>query len=53
MLISGVFGVIAGIIILAGWPASGLWVLGLLLGVDLIVHGAAWLMYGILPRSAQ
>jgi Uncharacterized conserved protein len=52
MLISGVFGVIAGFIILSGWPVSGLWALGLLLGVDLIVHGVAWLTYGLLPRHA-
>jgi uncharacterized membrane protein HdeD (DUF308 family) len=38
-----VFGVIAGLIILSGWPMSGLWFLGLLLGIDLIFHGVAWL----------
>jgi uncharacterized membrane protein HdeD (DUF308 family) len=52
MLISGVFGVIAGFIILSGWPVTGLWVLGLLLGIDLIVHGVAWLTHGLLPRRA-
>lgn len=50
MLISGAFGVAAGFIILSGWPITGLWVLGLLLGVDLIVHGVAWLTYGLLQR---
>jgi len=52
LLISGACGVVAGFIILSGWPATGLWVLGLLLGVDLIVHGVAWLTYGLLPRRA-
>ena len=52
MLLSGAFGVLAGLIILTGWPTTGLWVLGLLLGVDLISHGVAWLTYGWLPRAA-
>jgi uncharacterized membrane protein HdeD (DUF308 family) len=46
MLISGAFGILAGLIILAGWPESSIWVLGLLLGIDLISHGVAWLAYG-------
>lgn len=46
MILSGAFAVIAGMIILTGWPATGIWVLGLLLAVDLISHGIAWLTYG-------
>jgi uncharacterized membrane protein HdeD (DUF308 family) len=49
MLLSGAFGVVAGLIILAGFPRTTLWVLGLLLGIDLIAHGLAWLRYGWLP----
>ncbi|GAB1582880.1 HdeD family acid-resistance protein [Phyllobacterium phragmitis] len=51
MLLSGVFGILAGLIILSGWPASSAWVLGLLLGIDLITHGIAWLIYGWLPKA--
>lgn len=51
MLLSGVFGVLAGLVILTGFPMTGLWVLGLLLGIDLISHGAAWLTYGWLPAA--
>jgi uncharacterized membrane protein HdeD (DUF308 family) len=46
MLSSGVFGVLAGLVILTGFPRTTLWVLGLLLGIDLMSHGAAWLTYG-------
>jgi uncharacterized membrane protein HdeD (DUF308 family) len=46
MLVSGIFGVLAGLVILSGWPVTGLWVLGALLGIDLIVHGLAWLAHG-------
>ena len=49
MLLSGVFGILAGVVIITGFPMSGLWVLGLLLGIDLISHGVAWLTYAWLP----
>jgi uncharacterized membrane protein HdeD (DUF308 family) len=53
MLLSGVFGVLAGLVILTGFPMTGLWVLGFLLGVDLISHGIAWLTYAWMPRTAS
>lgn len=43
MVLSGAFGIVAGLIILGGWPVTGLWLLGFLIGVDLILHGVAWL----------
>jgi uncharacterized membrane protein HdeD (DUF308 family) len=51
MLASGIFGVLAGALIIARWPMSGLWVLGLLLGIDLLSHGMAWLVYAWKPAS--
>jgi uncharacterized membrane protein HdeD (DUF308 family) len=51
MLLSGAFGVLAGIVILTGFPKTGLWVLGFMLGVDLIFHGAAWLTYAWQPAA--
>jgi uncharacterized membrane protein HdeD (DUF308 family) len=45
MLASGLFGVVAGLVILTGFPRTGLWVLGSLLAVDMIFHGLAWLAY--------
>lgn len=47
MLASGLFGVLAGVVILTGFPASGLWVLGLLLSIDLLSHGVGWLSYAL------
>jgi uncharacterized membrane protein HdeD (DUF308 family) len=49
MLLSGLFGVLAGLVILTGFPMTGLWVLGFLLGVDLITHGLGWLSYAWRP----
>jgi len=51
MLLSGAFGVLAGLVILTGFPATGLWVLGFLLGIDLISHGIGWLTYAWLPAA--
>lgn len=51
MVASGVFGVLAGLVILTGFPKTGLWVLGLLLGIDLLSHGIGWLTYAWLPAA--
>ncbi|MEW6450512.1 MAG: HdeD family acid-resistance protein [Pseudomonadota bacterium] len=51
MVVSGVFGMLAGLVVLSGFPATGLWVLGFMLGVDLIIHGVAWLTYAWLPAA--
>ena len=53
LLISGIIGALAGGIILSEWPSSGLWVLGLCLGVDLIFHGFAWIGYSMSIPSKQ
>ena len=45
LVLSGIFGIAAGIIILSGWPESSMWVIGLLLGIDLIFSGVGWLTY--------
>jgi uncharacterized membrane protein HdeD (DUF308 family) len=40
---SGAVGVLGGLVILLKWPLSGLWVLGLVVGIDLILHGIWWI----------
>jgi uncharacterized membrane protein HdeD (DUF308 family) len=51
MLLSGVFGVLAGVVVLTGFPKTTLWLLGLVLGIDLLFHGVAWLTYAWLPAA--
>lgn len=46
LLISGIVGIAAGGVILAKWPISGLWVLGLVVGIDLLFHGLWWISLG-------
>ena len=51
LLLSGIIGALAGGLILAEWPNSSLWVLGLLLGIDLLFHGFAWIAYAFSVRA--
>ncbi len=44
---SGVVTVLLGAMIIAKWPASSFYVLGIFLGVDLIFFGATWLTMGL------
>ncbi len=53
LLISGLIGIVAGLIILAKWPISGLWVLGLVVGIDLLSHGIWWLFFGSRLRQER
>jgi uncharacterized membrane protein HdeD (DUF308 family) len=46
ILLSGVITLLLGLLILAHWPVSSLYVLGLFLGIDLIMAGAGWIGLG-------
>jgi uncharacterized membrane protein HdeD (DUF308 family) len=48
----GVVTIILGVLVLAQWPASGLWVIGLLIGIDLIFYGFAWIALALGLRAA-
>jgi uncharacterized membrane protein HdeD (DUF308 family) len=45
--VSGVITLLLGLVILAHWPVSGLYILGLFLGIDLIIVGVGWIGIGI------
>jgi uncharacterized membrane protein HdeD (DUF308 family) len=47
--LSGAVSIALGLMLWNSWPASGLWFIGLCLGIDLIVEGAGWL--GLAARS--
>ena len=46
VVVSGVITLLLGLIILAHWPVSSLYILGLFLGIDLIFAGAGWVAVG-------
>ncbi len=39
----GLITLVLGLFVLAEWPVSGLWVIGLFVGIDLIFYGCAWI----------
>jgi uncharacterized membrane protein HdeD (DUF308 family) len=47
----GVITFVLGLLVLAGWPTSGLWVIGLFLGIDLILYGGAWIALALGLRT--
>jgi uncharacterized membrane protein HdeD (DUF308 family) len=53
LLASGLIGILGGCVILLKWPLSGLWVLGLSVGIDLIVHGIWWIASSWTAREEQ
>jgi uncharacterized membrane protein HdeD (DUF308 family) len=53
LLISSIVTMLLGLLILAHWPFSSVYVLGLFLGLDLVMAGAAWIGLGVSLRSGN
>ena len=51
--LSGVITLLLGVLILARWPVSSLYILGLFLGIDLIMAGAGWIGIGFGLRRSR
>jgi uncharacterized membrane protein HdeD (DUF308 family) len=51
LLASGLLSAILGLMIWAEWPASGLWVIGLLVGVQLLFSGWSLVMLALAARA--
>jgi uncharacterized membrane protein HdeD (DUF308 family) len=47
ILLSGVVSIVVGYLLYASLPWSGLWLLGTLIAVELLVQGASWLYFGL------
>lgn len=47
----GIITFILGLLVIAQWPASGLWVIGLFVGIDLIFYGGAWIAFALGLRA--
>jgi len=48
----GLITFVLGLLVLAQWPASGLWVIGLFVGIDLIFYGGAWIALALGLRGS-
>jgi uncharacterized membrane protein HdeD (DUF308 family) len=51
-ILGGFLGILLGIAIWKQWPYSGEWVIGLLVGIDLVYNGWMWMMLGLLVKTA-
>jgi uncharacterized membrane protein HdeD (DUF308 family) len=49
----GIINLILGIMIWQQWPVSGLWVIGLFVGIDLIFTGWTWVMLALAVRKRR
>jgi uncharacterized membrane protein HdeD (DUF308 family) len=47
VVFSGVITLVLGLVILAHWPVSSLYILGLFLGIDLVFAGVGWIGIGL------
>lgn len=48
---AGAITILLGAMILAAWPASGMFVLGTFLGIDLLFYGLSWIAFGMRLKS--
>ena len=51
MLLSGAVSLLLGVAIWRQWPLSGLWVIGLFVGIEMFLSGVSWLMLGLAARA--
>ena len=51
--LSGAITLLLGLLILARWPVSSLYILGLFLGIDLVMAGAGWIGIGFGLRRSR
>lgn len=53
IFLAGAVTIVLGLIIVGHWPADSVLVLGTLLGVDLLFHGAGWVSFGLGLRARR
>jgi uncharacterized membrane protein HdeD (DUF308 family) len=51
--VDGLLAFVLGLLVLAQWPASGLWMIGLFIGIDLFFYGAAWIALALGLRASS
>ena len=51
MLVGGVISLVVGVMLYLMLPWSGLWVVGTLIAIELIMHGVSWIQFGLTLRK--
>jgi uncharacterized membrane protein HdeD (DUF308 family) len=44
-VLNGIVSILLGILVLAQWPVSGLWAIGMFVGIDLVFRGITWMIF--------
>jgi len=52
LLLAGISAIILGVLILAQWPISGLWVIGMFIAIEMIITGWTYIFIALSLRSA-
>lgn len=50
-ILGGIINLILGLMIAVGWPATGLWMIGLFVGIEMIFHGTSWIMLALVLKT--
>ena len=50
-VLDGLVSTVLGCLLLGGWPFSGLWAIGLFIGIDLILKGSSIVALGLSVRA--
>jgi uncharacterized membrane protein HdeD (DUF308 family) len=53
MLLNGIISLLLGISIWRQWPVSGLWVVGLFVGIEMLLHGWSLVMLGLAGKRLR
>jgi uncharacterized membrane protein HdeD (DUF308 family) len=53
VLFGGVLNIILGVLVYIGWPQSGLWVIGMFISIELIIHGFNAIVLSRMVKKVQ
>lgn len=53
IFINGAITLLLGILIWKEWPSSGLWVLGMFVGIEMIFTGWTWIMLSLMAKNMK
>jgi uncharacterized membrane protein HdeD (DUF308 family) len=53
VMMAGAVTILLGLIIVSHWPADSVYILGMLLGIDLLFNGAGWVRFGLGLRARR
>jgi uncharacterized membrane protein HdeD (DUF308 family) len=51
LIADGIITFVLGLLVVAQWPVSGLWVIGLFIGIDLVFYGITWVTLALGLRA--